>query len=523
ASTNPNVNTIDKNVLKQLLNKEIVYRHKAIRIIAEICKEETQRKECISYDFFTPLIDIFETGTLQEQIESCRAVGNMCYENSDGCELMDKSIGLQRLLDLCRISCKTNDKEGAQLRMMTLGALHNIVNSNEYENLLSSRFLFSIGDTLSESVIYENRAILLPYFLEAAEEDSMKAELCSSSLYFKLITLCEQYAGKDEEFLRETCYILILLITTDKAIDHLLSRPERDLLECGIKWLETDNLQLNMTGALIITNLTRNDQAATGILLDARQPHLKLVQRLQLFSSQLQNQLASMSDEQAKVAHGVLGALRNLAVPKSNHVLLINNDVADVVIPYMFSRHFDGEIAYKATGVLRFLLREAKETTKLSLFDDKILTQIVENGNAHHLGLQFEARRVLFLMPIALRTTDAIKAMARTNSFPLILSTIASCEVQNRSLVQNEALVALNIILIMSDENVRQKLIEANFHESVKQFLNQDIQHDEVINNILQMIHLVQKYDQFLTSEQILEYGPLLQKLRASQNSSKDI
>lgn len=70
-----------------------------------------------------------------------------------------------------------------------------------------------------------------------------------------------------------------------------------------------------MTGALIITNLTRNDASAQNILADKRQPDIKLVEQLKYFSQLLNNQLEQMTDEQAKVVHGVLGALRNLAVP----------------------------------------------------------------------------------------------------------------------------------------------------------------------------------------------------------------
>jgi hypothetical protein len=76
-----------------------------------------------------------------------------------------------------------------------------------------------------------------------------------------------------------------------------------------------------MTGALIITNLTRNDQSAKSILSDKRQPDVKLVEQLKSFSNQLQNQLELMTDEQAKVAHGILGALRNLSVPSKHRIL----------------------------------------------------------------------------------------------------------------------------------------------------------------------------------------------------------
>jgi hypothetical protein len=145
--------------------------------------------------------------------------------------------------------------------------------------------------------------------------DSIKEELCSSLFYYKLINLCEKHAEDNEEFVRETCYILVVLITTDQSIDHLLNSNKYDLLEYGILWLEKTNLQLKMTGALIITNLTRNDQSATSILADKRQPDKKLIEQLKNFTIKLENKLESMIDEQAKVAHGILGALRNLSVP----------------------------------------------------------------------------------------------------------------------------------------------------------------------------------------------------------------
>jgi hypothetical protein len=78
-----------------------------------------------------------------------------------------------------------------------------------------------------------------------------------------------------------------------------------------------------MTGALIITNLTRNDQSAISILSDKRKPDIKLIEQLKYFSTQLQNKLELMTDEQAKVAHGILGALRNLAVPSIQKQLQI--------------------------------------------------------------------------------------------------------------------------------------------------------------------------------------------------------
>jgi len=109
---------------------------------------ESERQECVKLDFISPLKDPLKSANIQDKIESCRALGNMCYENglkiffkhflllylvffiADGCDLVFNTIGINTLFDVCRYACETHEKEGAQLRMMILGTLHNIINSN---------------------------------------------------------------------------------------------------------------------------------------------------------------------------------------------------------------------------------------------------------------------------------------------------------------------------------------------------------------------------------------------------------
>ena len=63
-----------------------------------------------------------------------------------------------------------------------------------------------------------------------------------------------------------------------------------------------------------------------------------------------------------------------------------------------------------------------------------------------------ESRRVLFVIPIVLKTVQAIEALARNDALPLITSTLASCDIPtNRGIIQNEALIALNIILMLAN------------------------------------------------------------------------
>jgi len=52
------------------------------------------------------------------------------YFSANGCDLVFNQIGINILFDTCRYACEITENESVQLRMMTLGALHNIINSN---------------------------------------------------------------------------------------------------------------------------------------------------------------------------------------------------------------------------------------------------------------------------------------------------------------------------------------------------------------------------------------------------------
>ena len=64
------------------------------------------------------------------------------------CDLVAETIGVNTLFDICRHACETKEGKGEQLRMIVLGALHNIINSNGRTGreriVLMFRFSFSM-------------------------------------------------------------------------------------------------------------------------------------------------------------------------------------------------------------------------------------------------------------------------------------------------------------------------------------------------------------------------------------------
>lgn len=70
------------------------------------------------------------------QIVSWKILSFYLFLLANGCELVSNHIGISTLFDLCRYACQSMANEAAQLRMITLGALHNITNSNGKEIVL---------------------------------------------------------------------------------------------------------------------------------------------------------------------------------------------------------------------------------------------------------------------------------------------------------------------------------------------------------------------------------------------------
>ena len=55
---------------------------------------------------------------------------NFICRSAEGCDLVLEKLGVKTLFDVCRYACESHENESEQLRMMTLGALHNMINSN---------------------------------------------------------------------------------------------------------------------------------------------------------------------------------------------------------------------------------------------------------------------------------------------------------------------------------------------------------------------------------------------------------
>jgi hypothetical protein len=91
---------------------------------------------------------------------------------ADGCDLVYNTIGISILFDVCRYSCETNENEGVQLRMMTLGALHNIINSNgKIKNYsLNINLIYCHLEKIAELILKEDLfkifLLYIPYLSE---------------------------------------------------------------------------------------------------------------------------------------------------------------------------------------------------------------------------------------------------------------------------------------------------------------------------------------------------------------------
>jgi hypothetical protein len=121
---------IDKIKLKDAIVSNVSYRDRVIRLIAELCKtgwywfrkinrsfsfvdrfslvnSESDRKQCVELGLIESLTNALETGNIQNRIESCRAMGNMCYEH--GPSLIEQHrVDTRNLILLSSSRCMSN-------------------------------------------------------------------------------------------------------------------------------------------------------------------------------------------------------------------------------------------------------------------------------------------------------------------------------------------------------------------------------------------------------------------------------
>ncbi|XP_034249361.1 rap1 GTPase-GDP dissociation stimulator 1 [Thrips palmi] len=468
-------------------------------ILAEVAKSEAGRERLATLQppIAQQLVnllqqkssDLSDSGNLAVVTQVCRALGNMCYESERGQTCVLDAEGLEVLLSVLeRAVLLANNTPGAStLRSVIIGFLLNLTISQDvmHQKLVALGGIgllcqvleldresedgcsttdhaivilgylldqVSSGDTILTDKVCQMLVQVLETFSSSsaeicesvlellqthAEDDSVKQSLAQHGLCQLLISLVEKYqplvddADEDTQRLFKLATDLIVIILNgDVSMTMLYGDGKGEVYLNMLKWVVADNADLQTTGILAVGNFARCDLNC-----------IKMVESGVHKDFLLLLEKHNGHEDDARLPHALLSALRNLAIPTSNKAVILKAGALDILTPMINSCTLP--VAFKLLATLRMLVDGQDQAAEELGKNSQLLKKLVEfYANDCHAGVQGEASRLLAWIIKNSRSKDVGATVIQCCALPPLVSMLCS----EHAVMRNEALLALTLV-----------------------------------------------------------------------------
>uniref|UniRef100_A0A8C4YIG5 Uncharacterized protein n=1 Tax=Gopherus evgoodei TaxID=1825980 RepID=A0A8C4YIG5_9SAUR len=444
------------------------------------------KKPCIDAGLVLALVPLLESTDQEMLLHAGRAIGRICYENSD---LQEQLVETGVITSLVRILTDYPDSE--PLVHVNLLALCNLAN-------LGGLFAFTFY------AVTQREAINLHVLLTSA--DALKVQMVEAGVHEALseILLRLQGSSQAEDMcsVKAASNLIVSLLLGDESMQKMFANG------CGIiyqkvgTWLASNHPQLQLTGALAVANFARNDGNCV------RMVQLGVVlQLLDLLEQHVDNGDVS-------VQHAALSALRNLAIPVANKVQMLEEGVAERI--QMLLRSEMAPVQFKLLGTLRMLIDGQADTAEMLGQDPLLINRLVQWCDAQeHAGVRGEANRLLASLVRYSRSQEVVKAIQQAQGVKHLVSMTTSEHV----IMQNEALIALAIASAIHLEIIKDSLKESRLVQSLHKLLQDECTGPEVKYNSMGLLCSLLNSGNFTV---VLRSHPFPSSASINQQSSID-
>ncbi|XP_059471652.1 GTPase-GDP dissociation stimulator vimar [Neocloeon triangulifer] len=408
------------------------------------------------------------------QLQACRALGNICYENDDGrAQVLEVEKGLETVLALLSQAIKQNPQlkgvvagfllnllagqEETQKKALELGVVPILTDflesSNEEDNgqshilmilnlladidneLLSDRLCKALVTLLGRTTSGEISEMCLELMLGQAENESVKSHLAKAKLCEQLNGLAHKHKDllQDDEarsLLKMACDLIVSVLTGDDAMELLYKDGEGQVFKEMAEWLSAEDEDLQVTAVLAMGNFARTDKHCAQIVQKGiGKKLLALVDKNNSTSGGI------------RLQHALLSALRNLAIPAENKPILLKDGLLDSVLPMLEIP--TSPVVFKLLGTLRMAIDGQENAAGQLGTNESLLNKIVGwCSTDDHPGVQGEANRLLAWLVKNAKRSEVNKAVAAAGG----VKCLASMLVAEHVVMRNEALLALALI-----------------------------------------------------------------------------
>lgn len=553
--------TIDDVFLTLLTHESKTIIIKAAKTIAEIAKTEQGRNTCTNDDLVKILIKLLKEDDIHILTQTCRALGNICYENEKGKQLVQQRDSLKDILTVLTKSINLRDAEGAAfLRNVTAGFLLNFLIGQDdlqrkalEQNVLSiicsileidgtvareaathAMLILGILADLGQDILDERLIKVLVDILESdgspeisemclellhgqTENENTKLLLAKAGVCELLLKLLEKHGPRctDEEtrsVLKMACNLIVVILTGDESMNLLYDDSNGEVYEKLVEWLESSDEDLQITAVLAMGNFARTDIHCERMV--AQGVHRKLLRLM----SENNNRTCDI-----RLQHALLSALRNLVIPAANKPIVLADELIDIVYPMLDIPTFP--VVFKLLGTLRIVIDGQQEAATSLGRRDGLIKKVVEwCSTEDHPGVQGEANRLIAWLIKNSRDKEVIESVIKHGAVKYLVKMLTA----QHALMQNEAVISLTILATVSLLESEQLIIEAEIGQTMCKFLEQDGSNVELamIYNALSLTESLIKSDavkQHLQKAELPTAWRKLIRIREAENLKEKI
>ncbi|KAK1164457.1 rap1 GTPase-GDP dissociation stimulator 1-like isoform X1 [Acipenser oxyrinchus oxyrinchus] len=449
--------------LAAILRRDTSLTAQATLVTAELAKNAEVREPCIQAGFVSALVPLLETSDQELLLHTGRAIGRICFNNSSQQEALVQCGVIPRLVGIMK-----QFPENDVLVNVCLLALSNLADlDSAREALIKMHVAEVLTVQLRRAPNAERRHIILEVLGALGESDSLKLQFVDSEVPEALSEMIRGLqAGMDPPDLcsvKIASSLIVSLLLGDEAMQKCFGDGSSTVYQDILSWLQSPNIQLQLSGALAIANFARNDgncirMVDSGVV----SPILDLLER-------------HVDEGDVSVQHSALSALRNLAIPAVNKVRMLQDGVSERIRKLL--RSDMPPVQFKLLGTLRMMVDGQEEAASVLGQDEALLSRVMQWCDARdHAGVRGEANRLLAALIRHSRAPEVVKAVTRVEGMQHLI-TMATNE---HVIMQNEALVALAIASTIDIDAVVEPFMSAGLLSTLQQMLEDPVAAVEV-------------------------------------------
>ncbi|XP_076361229.1 rap1 GTPase-GDP dissociation stimulator 1-like isoform X1 [Tachypleus tridentatus] len=527
---------------------------KLLELMAEVAKCELARKSLSDPTVVSTLLELLSSKDNQVVLQSCRALGNVCFDNDLARGIVKDHKGVEKLVDLLKsllemkemphnlqatasgcllnmtetcdetqeqalkagitdvllqyLSRYHSDEDVASHCLLVLNCLADYDIGRE--TLVERTSLSYLLEILDKNLTSEVLETLLELFGNLLENDNVKLQLAELGFCERLLALMKKcqdgdYNEESHNILKTLCDLTVLILTGDDSMEKLYGGRTTEVYKQTMNWICSNDENLQIGGALAAGNFARKDEHCIQMMKD----HVPkdLIELLKKHCGK---------DGDIRLQHAVLSALKNLAIPMENKAVLVELGVVDHLLKMTEVETYP--VVFKLLGTLRMLVDKQDNVARRIGVDSTFIQQLVKWGYTEdHPGVRGEAVRLLAWLVKHSRSSDVMQLIVKEGGVPQLVNMIQS----EHHIMQNEALLALIIMADTMLGEVTKDFQKSGLSSVVNVQLQQDRLSSETLQNMLTLVASVVSAETLKPEFQ--ELGIKSELSRLSESTDKEV